>query len=201
MFKSKADKEFEQKLLIKDTLKMMNAQIKKLEDQKSVFLDKAIEAKKRNLPSQVKLAISGYKMSEIQLRRAQEMLLNFEITAQMKDLSLMTSQFLGAMGVLSKNMAKISSGKNFAEVQKTFFDAMKKANVQTSKLDAFMDMTRDSFADQTTGSMSDEIGDDEIEKLIEAKLSADSGEELPAGSDDETDKQIEELTKKINSML
>ena len=113
MFKSKADREFEQKLLVKDTLKAMNAQVKKLEDQKAVFLDKATEAKKKNLPSQVKLAISGYKMTEIQLRRAQEMLLNFEITAQMKDLSAMTAQFLSAMSILSKDMAKISGGTDF----------------------------------------------------------------------------------------
>jgi len=201
MFKSKADREFEQKLLVKDTLKAMNAQVKKLEDQKAVFLDKATEAKKKNLPSQVKLAISGYKMTEIQLRRAQEMLLNFEITAQMKDLSAMTAQFLSAMSILSKDMAKISGGTDFAEVQKTFADAMKKADAQAGKLDTFMDMTKDSFSDHVSSSMSDEISDDEVERLIDAKISADSEDGTVAGDEDDTAKQIEELKKKINSML
>ena len=201
MFKSKADKEFEQKLLIKDTLKAMNTQVKKLEDQKNLFLDKATEAKKKGLHSQVKLAISGYKMTEAQLRRAQEMLLNFEITSQMKDLSMMTSQFLNAMGVLSKDMARISGGTDFANVQKTFFDAMKSADAQAGKLDAFMDLTKDSFSDHVSSSYADEIDDSEIEKIIDARISGEYGEEEPEEAAEDLDKEIEEMKKKINSML
>lgn len=202
MFKSKSDREFEQKLLIKDTLKTMNSQVKKLEEQKELFLEKATEAKKKGLYSQVKLAISGYKMTEAQLRRAQEMLLNFEITAQMKDLTMMTSQFMSAMGVLSKDMARISGKNDFANVQKNFAEAMKGAEDQASKLDVFMDITKNSFGDHAAGSYEDEIDDGEIEKLIDARISGDFSEDGDAENvEEDLDKQIEELKNKINSML
>ena len=93
-FKSKQQKEIEKKMLIKRTINSMNKQINRLEDQKKVFVEAAKRAKEKNLEAQFNLALSGYKMTLQQQRRAQEMLLNFEITAQMKDVTMMTSEFL-----------------------------------------------------------------------------------------------------------
>ncbi|MCD8308286.1 MAG: hypothetical protein LUD19_00410 [Clostridia bacterium] len=192
LFKSKADKEFEKKRLIKKTVYDMNKQIAALEDQKKVFVQKATEAKKNGLEAQYNLAITGYKMTLTQQRRAQEMLLNFEITSQMKDMTLMTKQFLGGMSVLSKEMAKLADEKEFVQVQKQFEIAMGKAEMQAEQMEMFMESSQDSFS----AAAGNGVNDGEIKEMIEQQ--AGLSDEF---SDEAIDREIEELKKKIESQI
>ena len=192
LFKSKIEKELEKKRLIKRTVYNMNKQIDALEEQKKVFVQKAVEAKKNGLEAQYNLALTGYKMTLLQQKRAQEMLLNFEITSQMKDMTMMTKQFLGGMSVLSKEMAKLADEKEFIEVQKQFEIAMGKAEKQAEQMDIFMETSQDSFVSAAKVGNTD---DAEIEKMIENQAGA--GE----FSDEAIDKELEELRKKIDSQM
>ncbi len=192
IFRSKADKEFEKKRLIKQTVYNMNKQISALEEQKKVFVDKAVKAKKNGLEAQYNLALTGYKMTLLQQKRAQEMLLNFEITSQMKDMTMMTKQFLGGMSVLSKEMAKLADEKEFLEVQKQFDIAMGKAQQQAEQMDMFMETSQDTFAGIAATTPSD---DEEIKKLIESQVGLDEF------SDDAIDKELENLRKKIDAQV
>lgn len=192
LFKSKSDKEIEKRMLVRKTINEMNKQIDKLEQQKKVFIEKATEAKKKGLESQYSLAITGYKMTAVQQKRAQEMLLNFEITSQMKDMTMMTSQFLGGMSVLSKEMSKLADSKEFVQVQKEFERAMVSAEDQAERIDAFMEMSKDTFSNQHVGKIED--SNDDIEKMIAENV---------AQSDiagDSVEDEIEALRKKIDSM-
>ena len=115
MFGNKEKKEMEKRLLVKRTIASMNKQIEKLEQQKKFFLDKAVEARKKGLDSQLVTAMNGYKTTAMHLKRTQEMLLNFELTSQMKDMTMMTSEFLRSMGSLSKEMGKLADDKEFVK--------------------------------------------------------------------------------------
>lgn len=192
LFKSKEEKELEKKRLIKCTVYNMNKQIDALEEQKKMFVQKAVQAKKQGLEAQYNLALTGYKMTLLQQRRAQEMLLNFEITSQMKDMSLMTKQFLGGMSVLSKEMARLADEKEFLEVQRQFDIAMGKAEKQAEQMDLFMETSQDSFASAAKSAGTD---DGEIEKMIEEQAG------LGEFSDESVDREIEELKKKISEQL
>ncbi len=192
LFKSKIEKELEKKRLIKRTVYSMNKQIDALEEQKKVFVEKAVQAKKNGLEAQYNLALTGYKMTLLQQKRAQEMLLNFEITSQMKDMTLMTKQFLGGMSVLSKEMAKLADEREFIEVQKQFETAMGKAEKQAEQMDIFMETSRDNFA---VAAQSGSADDAEIEKMIETRAGSDEF------SDEAIDKELEELKKKIDAQI
>lgn len=191
MFKSKSQKEIEKKMLIRKTINAMNKQIDLLEEQKKVFIEKAKEAKKKGLDSQYNLALTGYKMTLAQQKRAQEMLLNFEITSQMKDMSMMTSQFLGGMSVLSKEMAKLTDSKEFLKVQAEFEKAMAGVETQTEQMDVFMDMSQSSFSSQASADKS--ITDEQFAAIVNEETSQDE-----MGSDD-IDKELAEIRKKIDS--
>lgn len=191
LFKSKGDKEIEKKMLIRRTINSMNKQIAKLEEQKKMFVDKAVQAKKNGLDAQYELALTGYKMTLLQQKRAQEMLLNFEITSQMKDMTMMTREFLGGMSVLSKEMAKLADEKEFYEVQKQFETAMGKAERQAEQMELFMDMSSDTF--KTAAGNTAAIDDAELRGMIER----DAGKD--AFSDDAIDKELQELRKKLDS--
>ncbi len=192
LFKSKQQKEIEKKMLIKRTINTMNKQINKLEDQKQVFIDAAKRAKSKGLDAQFNLALSGYKMTVQQQRRAQEMLLNFEITAQMKDVTMMTSEFLRGMSSISQEMTKLADAKEFAKIQAQFEEAMVAVETQTDQMDNFMEMSQETFYNQSkdkSGKMSDE----EIEKFVLEQVAQDSL------SPEAIDKEMEELKKKIEA--
>ena len=157
-----------------------------------MFIDAAKRAKQKDLTAQFNLALSGYKMTVQQQKRAQEMLLNFEITAQMKDVTMMTSEFLRGMSDISKEMTKLADAKEFAKIQAQFEEAMMAVETQTDQMDNFMEMSQETFYNQSRdkeGKMSDE----ELEKFILEQAGQD---ELSAES---IEKEMEEVRKKIEA--
>lgn len=191
LFKSKQEKEIEKKMLVKRTINTMNKQINALEEQKKVFVEKAKTAKKNGLEAQYNLALTGYKMTLLQQKRAQEMLLNFEITSQMKDMTMMTKEFLGGMSVLSKEMARLADEKEFIKVQKQFELAMGNAERQAEQMDMFMETSQDTF--KSAQGSTDSIDDKEIKEMIDRQAG------LYEFGDDAIDKELEELQKKMNA--
>ena len=191
LFKSKQEKEIEKKMLVKRTINTMNKQINALEEQKNVFVEKAKTAKKNGLEAQYNLALTGYKMTLLQQKRAQEMLLNFEITSQMKDMTMMTKEFLGGMSVLSKEMARLADEKEFIKVQKQFELAMGNAERQAEQMDMFMETSQDTF--KSAQGSTDSIDDKEIKEMIDRQAGLDEF------GDDAIDKELEELQKKMNA--
>ena len=190
MFK-KEKKEIEKKMLIRKTINTMNKQIAVLEEQKNVFIEKAKQAKNHGLESQYHLALTGFKMTLTQQKRAQEMLLNFEITSQMKDMTLMTKDFLSGMSVLSKQMAKLANQKEFLKVQEQFEIAMNHAQTQSEQMELFMENSKDSFA---TASGSYSAADEtEIKNLIEKQNISDEFD------DEDIENEIKRLRKDIES--
>lgn len=191
-FKSKQQKEIEKKMLIKRTINSMNKQINRLEEQKQVFIDAAKRAKEKDLDAQFNLALSGYKMTVQQQKRAQEMLLNFEITAQMKDVTMMTSEFLRGMSSISQEMTKLADAKEFAKIQAQFEQAMTAVETQTDQMDNFMEMSQETFYNQSKDK-SGKMTDSEIEKFILEQVGQDelSGEDI--------EKEMQEIRKKIDA--
>ncbi len=193
LFKSKQQKEIEKKMLIKRTINTMNKQINKLEDQKRVFIEAAKRAKQRDLDAQFNLALSGYKMTVQQQKRAQEMLLNFEITSQMRDVTMMTGEFLRGMSDISREMSKLADAKEFAKIQTQFEEAMAAVETQTDQMDNFMEMSQQTFYNQGIDKSGKQMSDDELEKFIMEQASQD---EL---SSESLDKEMAEIRKKIES--
>ena len=191
LFKSKAEKTLEQKMIIKKTINSMNKQINDLESAKKTYIEKAKVAKKNGLEAQYNLALSGYKMTIAQQKRAQEMLLNFELTSQMKDMSAMTGEFLKSLGILSKEMVQLTKDKEFFKVQQEFEKAMQGVERRTEQMDVFMEMSEDGFRNST--SSEDTISDEEFAKLIEEESIQD---EL---TNDEIDSELQKLKSKMTS--
>ena len=193
LFKSKQRKEIEKKMLVKRTINSMNKQINSLEEQKQVFIDAAKRAKEKNLEPQFNLALSGYRMTVQQQKRAQEMLLNFEITAQMRDVTMMTTEFLRSMSVISKEMSKLADAKEFEKIQAQFEEAITAVETQTEQIDSFMELSQESFNQAGKAKDGKDITADDFEKYINEQASKDTL------SSADIDKEIEELKKKIDS--
>ena len=182
-------KEIKKKMLIKQTINAMNKQIQKLEEQKKVYIEAGKQAKLKGLDAQYNLALSGLRMTIVQQRRVYEMKLNFEITSQMKDMSTMTAEFLKGMSTLSKDMMKLTKEKDFLKVQKQFTEAMTGVEIQTERIEEFMDATESAFSSSYAGSESENA---ELDKLIGNEAVTDNLTEQ------EIEKELEELKKRMN---
>ena len=186
---AKTNKDIKKKMLINKTLNNMNKQIQKLEEQKENFIKNAKEAKMKGLTAQYDLAVSGLQMTMAQQKRVYEMKLNFEITSQMKDVTMMTTEFLKGMGVLSKDMGKIAKDAQFKKVGKQFTMAMESVEMQTMNIEEFMDETQAAF--ESNAQQTAQPGDRaEIESLI-------SDEAVASNDSVDIDKALEELKKKM----
>ena len=181
-------KEMEKRMLIRRTIAAMDKQIQKLEEQKKTYIEAGKLAKQKGLTAQYNLALSGLKMTITQQRRVYEMKLNFEITSQMKDMSAMTQEFLQGMGSLSKDMLKLSKDKSFGKVQQQFSEAMMGVEMQTERMEQFMDETEAMFASSSAGSAED---NQEIEALFTNEASVADATEL------EIEKELEALKKRM----
>ena len=190
-FKSKKQKEIEQKMLVRRTINSMEKQIARLDEQKKVFVEAAKKAKEKDLEPQFNLALSGYKMTVQQQKRAQEMLLNFEITAQMRDVTMMTTEFLRSMSTISKEMSKLANAKEFEKIQAQFEEAITAVETQTDQMDAFMEMSQESFSQAGKAKDGKDISNEEFEKYIMEQAANDES------TSEDIDKEIEKLRKKI----
>lgn len=189
MFKNKQEKEVEKRILVKKTLTDLKKHISALESQKQSYIASAKKAKQKGADAQYNLALSGLKMAMVQQQKAEEMLLNFEITSQMKDMSAMTGSFLQGMGLLSKEMCKLTKDKEFKKVQAEFEKAMIGVEMQTERMEVFLDSNQSSFADV---SLSASVEKGELEKLIMNEAA-----EADALSDANIDRELLEIKKKI----
>lgn len=181
-------KEFEKKLLIKRTINEMNKQIERLETQKQVYINTGKEAKKKGLTKQYELALSGLRLTLSHQKRVYEMKLNFEIASQMKDMALMTTEFLKGMGSLSRDMVKLTNDKAYYKVQQEFEKAMMCTEVQAEHMETFMNNTQSAFVGSTTSSESDKA---ELEALIGNQVVAEES------TDDMIEKELELLKRRM----
>ena len=190
LFKSKQEKEMEQRMIVKKTIRSIEKYLAKLQEQKVKALEAAKRAKLEGSTQQYSLALSGLRTAMAQEKKAKEMLLNFELTLQMRDLSKMTSEFLNGMSLMSKEMTAITKDMDFAKVQKQFEEAMIGVEQTTDNIDAMLDATNDSFF--AISSAHGKIDDAELERLINNQLS-----DGDANVDKEIDAKMSELKKML----
>ncbi len=191
IFKSKEEKEFEKKLTLKKTIAQMTKQLKKLEEQKQIYIEKAKEAKLHGLDNELSLAISALKSALAQEKKIREMKINFEIMVSLKDMLQTTSEFLNGMSSLSKDMVKLTDDKQFAQVSKQFSLAMASTEKQQERMELFLDDSKDSFSNVSEAS---NISNDEIMSLINEEINQD-------GKKDDVEASLADLDKKLQEKL
>lgn len=167
LFQSAEKKEMQRRLLIKQTMKSIEKYIAGLNKQYESYLEIAKVAKMKGADQQFKLAVSAIRTVTSQKQKAEEMLLNIQITSQMRDLTKMTKGFLTTMNTMSKDMIKTTKSMDFDNVTKNFETALDNVEVATDRLDTLLDSSNDSYASIADNS---KISNDEIAKMIDLEI-------------------------------
>lgn len=187
IFKSKETKEFEKKITLKKTINEMNKQLNMLQQSKNTYIEKAKEAKIHGLTNELNLAISALKSAMTQEKKIREMKINFEIMMSLKDMLKTTSEFLGGMKTLSKDMVKLTDDRQFNKVAKQFGLAMMATEKQKERVELFLDDSKDSFSSLSETS---DISNEEIMSLIDEEI-------IQGDKSDNIDNILDNLDKKI----
>lgn len=163
LFKSKEQKAYEKKMIVKKSMREMEKRIVKLQAQESKYINAAQIAMREGLPDQVALAKTALKMSIVERKRTYKMLLNAEIIMQTKEMTSMTTEFLGAVQVLTREIVA-NTGVNVGKIQNELSMAMNKVSEQSEALEEMLEDSNSNIDDISRDS--DIVSDEDIDKLI-----------------------------------
>lgn len=168
LFQSAEKKEMQRRLLIKQTSKNIERYIAGLDKQYRQYTEIAKVAKMKGIEQQFKLAVSAIRAVMGQKQKAEEMLLNIQITSQMRDLTKMTKNFLTSMNTMSKDMIKTTKGMDFENITRNFQKALTNVEMATEKLDIMLDNSNDSYEEMANSATT--ISDESIKKMIDLEI-------------------------------
>jgi len=190
LFKSKAEKEQERRMLVKKSMRELEKRIQKLKEQEAKYVQAAQIAIREQLPDQEKLAKEALKMTMSERKRTYKMLLNAQIISQMKDMSAMTGEFLNAIHVISKDIAG-STSTDMSKLTVELKSAMAKVADQTEQLGEIMEESQDDVSEFSVNTSL--VSDDEIEKMVYGSAGATTAN----AEDASIDSELEALKKLI----
>ena len=163
LFKSKAEKEQERKMLVRQSMRELEKRIQKLEAQQKNYIADARKAREEGLPDMELLAKNALKMTVTERKRTYRMLLQARIISQMKDMNAMTNEFLKALQVISKDITA-SAGLDIAKITGDLKFAMDKVTMQTENLNDMLENSQDEVGEFSEDNSV--ISDEEIDKMI-----------------------------------
>lgn len=185
---SKEKKRIKEQMLINQAIASVKKQITDLEASRKKYVAAAVSARENGIASQYNLAKTAIRIVTSQRLVVEQMLLNLQISAQIKDVSEMTKSFADGMKLLSGAITDTTGSLNFEKVSAQMTKAMISTQMKQAEADAFLDGTQASFA-----SFSDSNGacEDDIDRLIDAELGGASG----------VDADIEMLEAKLKGVI
>jgi hypothetical protein len=191
LFKSKAEKEFESKQLIRKQIRDFDRRVAKLEEQMNKHIESARTAIKENLQEQVNLAKVALARTIQERKMTIRMKIFFEVMTQIKDMAEANKHFVKSI----KNLSEQMEVANTVEVQKIFnkFDLeVDKANMMAEEIQDQLNVQEDKYKRQEVSEI--KVTDSEIDTLIYGTKPTQG---VVNSTVDPLEKKLEELKAKI----
>ena len=184
---SKEKKRIKEQMLVNQAIASIKIQLNDLENSRKKYIAAAVTARECGIASQYNLAKNAIRIVTAQKTVVEQMLLNLQISAQIKDVSEMTKSFADGMKLLSGSITETAGGLNFEKVSKQMNKAMISTQMKQAESDEFLQATEAGFA--AFAQSADGVCEDEIDRMIDGELRG------AGGLDDE----LAELERKIKA--
>ena len=184
---SKEKKRIKEQMLVNQASASIKKQLNDLENSRKKYIAAAVTARECGIASQYNLAKNAIRIVTAQKTVVEQMLLNLQISAQIKDVSEMTKSFADGMKLLSGSITETAGGLNFEKVSKQMNKAMISTQMKQAESDEFLQATEAGFA--AFAQSADGVCEDEIDRMIDGELRG------AGGLDDE----LAELERKIKA--
>lgn len=186
---SNEKKMMKERMLITSAMSNIKRQIANLDKFREKYIQHAKTAREQGIASQYNLAKSAIAMATSQKNLLSQMLLNIELSSQIKDVSAMTKTFADGMQVLSGSITETATGLNFEKTTALVNQAVMGVEQKNMELDSMLSMNASSFDSIASNS---DIKSDEIDALIDSEIGVSS-----SLSNDDISAEIAELEKKL----
>ena len=184
---SKEKKRIKEQMLVNQAIASIKKQLNDLENSRKKYIAAAVTARECGIASQYNLAKNAIRIVTAQKTVVEQMLLNLQISAQIKDVSEMTKSFADGMKLLSGSITETAGGLNFEKVSKQMNKAMISTQMKQAESDEFLQATEAGFA--AFAQSADGVCEDEIDRMRDGELRG------AGGLDDE----LAELERKIKA--
>lgn len=181
---SSEKKRIKEQMLVNQAIASIKKQLNDLENSRKQYIAAAVAARENGIASQYNLAKNAIRIVTAQKTVVQQMLLNLQLSAQIKDVSEMTKSFADGMKLLSGAIVDTTDNLKFEKVTKQMNKAMISTQMKQAESDAFLDATQAGFS---AFASSGGVGDDEIDKMIDGEMGLERG----------LDAEIAELERKL----
>lgn len=181
---SNEKKRIKEQMLVNQAIASIKKQLNDLENSRKQYIAAAVAARENGIASQYNLAKNAIRIVTAQKTVVQQMLLNLQLSAQIKDVSEMTKSFADGMKLLSGAIVDTTDNLKFEKVTKQMNKAMISTQMKQAESDAFLDATQAGFS---AFASSGGVGDDEIDKMIDGEMGLERG----------LDAEIAELERKL----
>lgn len=184
---SKEKKRIKEQMLVNQAIASIKKQLNDLENSRKKYIAAAVTARECGIASQYNLAKNAIRIVTAQKTVVEQMLLNLQISAQIKDVSEMTKSFADGMKLLSGSITETAGGLNFEKVSKQMNKAMISTQMKQAESDDFLQATETGFA--AFAQSADGVCEDEIDRMIDGELRGTGG----------LDDELAELERKIKA--
>lgn len=184
---SKEKKRIKEQMLVNQAIASIKKQLNDLENSRKKYIAAAVTARECGIASQYNLAKNAIRIVTAQKTVVEQMLLNLQISAQIKDVSEMTKSFADGMKLLSGSITETAGGLNFEKVSKQMNKAMISTQMKQAESDEFLQATEAGFA--AFAQSADGVCEDEIDRMIDGELRGAGG----------LDGELAELERKIKA--
>ena len=182
--------QLERKIKLTQTLSNLNDMLTRADEKQEQLIQKAIIAKQKGLKTQEKLAKLGIANVLTYKKRIEEMSLQLEIVANMRDVTEISKDFLESMNGACRDILEFSKMNNFKKTTKNLNKAYSKVNSQTAQFDMLMEQNIDSF-ETVNFDISNDM-EEEIDNLINVESNS-TNKNNTNNEFDDIDERLEKL--------
>ena len=176
-----AKNDFGKRAQVRRTRNRLANSLQTLEENKRMYIEKAKTARARGDKHAYALARSGLAATVAQLKRTREMLLNIDITTQMRDTGAVTEEFLTGMETIFKRLSKVNKSINMKQARAGLRTAITGMESVQAQLDCMLEESEDAFA--SLSGAGGNVTDKEIDSLLGAEAALDEEEAVGAELD------------------
>ncbi len=186
LFKSKMDKELENKMRVRQTRKKFEKFVTECEQKETALIKKAAEAKKNGLNTEYNQTVLFLKMIIARKEKSKHMLHQLTLQELLRQEAINSKEFNESMVILSKETAKLFKNFDYKKMMREQQRMAIESEKARAQLDMFLEEADSIYEDMQSNEGTVEI-DNELQARIDAQLS-------------EVDLSIEEEMAKFNAL-
>jgi hypothetical protein len=188
LFKSKDERRVEREMRIRAGLRSVERSIRQQEKFTEDFIRNAQHARRIGDQGQYQFIRGALKKTASVKRMLERQLLAMKNAMLIQQQARASQQFAEAMGLMAREITQVFGELDLTKTQAQWEKAVNQAGSIEERMDLFLDAMEQSAATAPQAGTADQIGDDEIDRLIAADVAA--GERAELGKLDELESEI-----------